>query len=106
MYVIAVKYTKEGSITVKCTPLSEEQGGLRWPGATAVEIVVADTGCGIPPRKLESIFREFEQVESSEPKTTSEAGVGEYQLLICSVTSAHYQLQAWDSPSWHELSSN
>ncbi|KAK7464699.1 hypothetical protein VKT23_005906 [Stygiomarasmius scandens] len=72
----ALKYTKEGSITVKCTPLSEEQGGLRWPGATAVEIVVADTGCGIPPRKLESIFREFEQVESSEPKTTSEAGVG------------------------------
>jgi signal transduction histidine kinase len=42
-----------------------------------VEIVVADTGCGIPAEKLESIFREFEQVESSE-KNTSAAGVGEY----------------------------
>ncbi|KAF5362908.1 hypothetical protein D9758_007118 [Tetrapyrgos nigripes] len=73
----ALKYTKQGSITVRCQPLPEEEGGLRWPGATVVvEIVVADTGCGIPPVKLESIFREFEQVESSEPKTTSEAGVG------------------------------
>ncbi|KAK1226603.1 hypothetical protein PQX77_010419 [Marasmius sp. AFHP31] len=71
----ALKYTQRGTISVRCTTYSEPDG-LRATNSTAVEIVVADTGCGIPPTKLESIFREFEQVESSEPKTSSEPGVG------------------------------
>lgn len=41
----------------------------------AVNIVVSDTGCGIPPDKLESMLREFEQVEIEQPKTS--AGLGE-----------------------------
>ncbi len=69
-----MKYTNDGSITVCCTPL-EEPDGLKNSNQTAVEIIVADTGCGIPTTKLESIFREFEQVESSQT-ATSEAGVG------------------------------
>ncbi|KAK7056633.1 hypothetical protein VNI00_002350 [Paramarasmius palmivorus] len=71
----ALKYTKRGSITVRCTTY-EEPEGLRSPSSTAVEIVVQDTGCGIASAKLESIFREFEQVESAEPKTSTEPGVG------------------------------
>ncbi|KAF9011494.1 hypothetical protein BDZ89DRAFT_1225510 [Hymenopellis radicata] len=70
----ALKYTTNGSIKIRCTPL-EEPDGLRNSRQTAVEIIVADTGCGIPTSKLESIFREFEQVESSQT-ATSEAGVG------------------------------
>lgn len=58
-----------------CTTFGEPEG-LRAPSQTAVEIVVADTGCGIPPDKLEHIFREFEQVESSEPRTSGDSGVG------------------------------
>lgn len=46
----------------------------------AVEILVADSGCGIPSDKLESIFREFEQVESSQPKTGQAAGLGNYKF--------------------------
>lgn len=42
----------------------------------AVEIVVADTGCGIVPERLGSIFREFEQVEQMEPRSSSGGGVG------------------------------
>src|SRR6188768_555381 len=72
---LTVKYTTSGSITVCCTTFGEPEG-LRSTNQTAVEIIVADTGCGIAPEKLESIFREFEQVESSEPKTSSDAGVG------------------------------
>lgn len=41
-----------------------------------MEIVVSDTGRGIEKGKLEKMFREFEQVESSEPRSNSEAGVG------------------------------
>ncbi|KAF9485880.1 phytochrome-like protein [Pholiota conissans] len=71
----ALKYTSNGSITVSCTTFGEPEG-LRNVNQTAVEIRVADSGCGIRPDKLESIFREFEQVQSSEPKPHSEAGVG------------------------------
>ncbi|KAJ3715391.1 phytochrome-like protein [Lentinula raphanica] len=71
----ALKYTMKGKIAVRCIPFGEPEG-LRGPSSTAMEIVVADTGCGIPPVKLESIFREIEQVESSEPKTSAEPGVG------------------------------
>ncbi|KAJ7202822.1 hypothetical protein GGX14DRAFT_523685 [Mycena pura] len=71
----SLKYTTEGSITVGCMPY-EEPVGLRGPRQTAVEIVVADTGCGIAPERLGSIFREFEQVEFMEPKTSSGSGVG------------------------------
>ncbi|KAG9102501.1 Light-sensor Protein kinase, partial [Ceratobasidium sp. 392] len=59
----AVKYTETGQITVECRRFKEPVG-LRDAKEVAVEIVVADTGCGISSVKLESIFREFEQVES------------------------------------------
>ncbi|KAJ7163265.1 hypothetical protein C8R46DRAFT_1177450 [Mycena filopes] len=71
----ALKYTSEGSITVGCTTFGEPEG-LRSPSQTAVEIVVADTGCGISAERLGSIFREFEQVESMESKPTAGGGVG------------------------------
>lgn len=61
-----VKFTKSGAITVQCRAF-EEPEGLRNSGNIAIEIVVSDTGCGIPPDKLESIFREFEQVEAVPP---------------------------------------
>ncbi|KAJ3717004.1 hypothetical protein C8R42DRAFT_724646 [Lentinula raphanica] len=68
-----VKYTMKGKIAVRCIPFGEPEG-LRGPSSTAMEIVVADTGCGIPPVKLESIFREINQVESFEPKNSVEPG--------------------------------
>ncbi|KAJ7366589.1 hypothetical protein DFH08DRAFT_678657 [Mycena albidolilacea] len=71
----SLKYTAEGSITVGCTTFGEPEG-LRDPSQTAVEIVVADTGCGIAPERLAGIFREFEQVELMEPRTGSAGGVG------------------------------
>ena len=72
-----VKYTAQGSIVVECHTF-EEPAGLRNTRAVAVEIVVADSGCGIPAAKLESIFREFEQVESSRP-SSAKPGLGMFQ---------------------------
>ncbi|CAA7261458.1 unnamed protein product [Cyclocybe aegerita] len=71
----ALKYTTSGSITVCCTTFGEPEG-LRSTNQVAIEIIVADSGCGIAPEKLESIFREFEQVESSETRSNAIAGVG------------------------------
>ncbi|KAI0683048.1 hypothetical protein C8Q76DRAFT_804212 [Earliella scabrosa] len=70
----ALKYTMQGYISVTCESY-EEPTGLRDTGDIAVEIVVSDTGCGIPTDKLESIFREFEQVESA-PTRTHSPGLG------------------------------
>ncbi|RXW22877.1 hypothetical protein EST38_g2993 [Candolleomyces aberdarensis] len=71
----ALKYTSEGSITVECTTYGEPEG-LRGENQMVVQIVVADTGCGIEETKLESIFREFEQVESTESKPNEGVGLG------------------------------
>ncbi|KAI0073479.1 hypothetical protein K474DRAFT_1603252 [Panus rudis PR-1116 ss-1] len=62
----AVKYTNHGKIKVQCQAF-DEPAGLRGSDNVAVEIVVEDTGCGIHPDKLESIFREFEQVDVPQP---------------------------------------
>jgi len=71
-----VKYSTHGKITVECKAF-EEPEGLRQGGSVAVEIIVTDTGRGISPEKLESIFREFEQVESVAPRTPTPAlGLG------------------------------
>lgn len=37
----------------------------------AVEFAVSDTGCGMSDSKLESMFREFEQVEAPVPKSSA-----------------------------------
>jgi len=71
----AVKYTNEGGITVRCSKAHEPEG-LRDPSQVLVEIDVIDSGRGIAPQVLDTIFREFEQVEPDEPKKSSGEGVG------------------------------
>ncbi|KAF9068635.1 hypothetical protein BDP27DRAFT_1223986 [Rhodocollybia butyracea] len=68
----ALKYTTRGQIVVRCLQSGEPEG-LRGP---TLEIEIQDTGRGISKAKLESIFREIEQVESAEPKAGTEPGVG------------------------------
>ncbi|MBS1993847.1 MAG: PAS domain S-box protein [Cyanobacteria bacterium SZAS LIN-3] len=53
----------------------------RFDGKTDfVEIAVTDTGRGIPPEKLKSIFGRYEQVEESDAAVQGGAGLG---LAIC-----------------------
>lgn len=70
-----VGYTKTGTITVRCA-LYVKSDFRHGPEQEVVEFAVADTGCGIAPLKLESIFREFEHVSTSERKTSQDSGVG------------------------------
>ena len=67
----AVKFTKQGTIfvAISCQPTERE----------AVEeliFVIRDTGIGIPPDKLASIFRKFEQGDSTVTRKFGGTGLG------------------------------
>jgi len=70
----AIKFTPgEGNIYVSATPFFEErEGGL----SHKIAISVKDTGIGIPPEHLSSIFEKFYQVEGSLQRSVSGTGLG------------------------------
>ena len=61
----AVKFTDRGEIT-----LSVE------PAPRSVSFTVADTGIGIPPEKLESVFEPFVQIDPMLTRTSQGVGLG------------------------------
>lgn len=61
----AVKFTKEGSVTI---------AGEETP--TEILIKVIDTGIGIPKKKFETIFQSFEQVDASTTRKYGGTGLG------------------------------
>ncbi|HST82365.1 MAG TPA: ATP-binding protein, partial [Kineosporiaceae bacterium] len=71
----AVKFTERGEVTVTvgATPVDTE-GLHEW------RFVVRDTGIGIPPEHLESIFDSFTQVDTSISRRYGGTGLG---LAIC-----------------------
>ena len=66
----AIKFTEKGFITLKLGVVSE---GAR---KVLLQFSVSDTGIGIPPEKIEHIFRPFEQVDSSTSRRYGGTGLG------------------------------
>lgn len=66
----ALKFTEQGSILVSARPV----------GGQMVEIMVADSGAGIPSDKLEAIFEKFNQADISITRRFGGTGLG---LAIC-----------------------
>ena len=66
----AIKFTEAGEVTVEVEFLSGEPGGV-WLG-----FQVQDTGIGIPPDKLETIFSAFTQANSSTTRRFGGTGLG------------------------------
>src|SRR6185503_19087977 len=62
----SIKFTETGKISLCVTPMA----GAR------VLISVKDTGIGIPPDKLEAVFMEFTQVDSSTTRKVGGTGLG------------------------------
>ncbi|MBN2116825.1 MAG: GAF domain-containing protein, partial [Anaerolineales bacterium] len=62
----AIKFTENGKIALNIASL---------PGARIL-ITVKDTGIGIPPDKLDAIFQEFTQVDSSSTRKAGGTGLG------------------------------
>jgi signal transduction histidine kinase len=61
----AFKFTFHGSVTVTLRPLAEQ-----------FELVVADTGVGIPAAELPRIFERFHRVEGGKARTHEGSGIG------------------------------
>lgn len=70
----AVKFTEQGRIVLSAAPVS-----LRL-NSVEVHFEVRDTGIGIPPGKLDSIFGAFVQADTSTTRTHGGTGLG---LAIC-----------------------
>jgi chemotaxis family two-component system sensor kinase Cph1 len=89
----AVQYTPEaGRVTITIA-----EGRMRRDGGACCEIVVADTGVGIPTDELEVIFDKF--VQSS--KTKNNAGGTGLGLPICRRIAEDHGGEIWaESPPW------
>jgi PAS domain S-box-containing protein len=68
----AAKFTEAGTITLSIEPSLDDPARLHFD--------VTDTGVGIAPDKLETIFQDFEQAESSTTRRFGGTGLG---LGIC-----------------------
>ncbi len=70
----AVKFTERGHVSVRlsCVRLSMSSARLEWS--------VSDTGIGIDPKRIQSIFRDFVQADSSIQRRFGGSGLG---LAIC-----------------------
>ncbi len=70
----AIKFTEEGEVAVAAA-LARQEGDRAW-----VEFRVRDTGIGIPPQQLGTIFEEFTQADASTTRRYGGTGLG---LAIC-----------------------
>lgn len=66
----AIKFTEQGEVVVgvKCVKINQQNASIHFS--------VRDTGIGIPKEKLESIFSEFEQVDTSRTRKYGGTGLG------------------------------
>jgi signal transduction histidine kinase len=73
----AIKFTEEGIVRLSCHLAVLEETGDK----VFVQFSVRDTGIGIPPEDLETIFVEFQQLENADgTKRARGAGLG---LAVC-----------------------
>jgi signal transduction histidine kinase/ActR/RegA family two-component response regulator len=69
-----IKFTHEGSVGLRVGLISISPAGIR------LMFEVTDTGIGIPPDKIDQLFRQFSQVDSSVSRQYGGTGLG---LAIC-----------------------
>lgn len=66
----AVKFTNQGNIMVKVCKQSEDDTKVK------IEFAVSDSGIGIPPEKIKSIFENFQQASSDTSRLYGGTGLG------------------------------
>ncbi len=71
----AIKFTKEGSITIKVTPQGKNKKGV-----TEIYFSVTDTGMGVPKNLQDKLFKPYSQTKTSVARKFGGTGLG---LSIC-----------------------
>jgi PAS domain S-box-containing protein len=66
----AVKFTAQGEVVLSVEPVGNSSGEL------ALRFAVADTGIGIPPDRVASLFDSFSQVDASTTRLYGGTGLG------------------------------
>ena len=66
----AIKFTEEGEVVV------EVRCGAKSESTANLQVSVRDTGVGIPKEKVDTIFNEFEQADSSTTRRYGGTGLG------------------------------
>jgi signal transduction histidine kinase len=61
----AIKFTERGAITLQAMQHN-----------SSVRVIIRDTGLGIPPEKLETIFEAFSQMDASTTRRAGGTGLG------------------------------
>lgn len=74
----AIKFTNNGTVSLKIS--SDKNLPSSKPDSVDLIFTVCDTGIGIPPEKLSSVFDSFTQVESFSTRRHAGTGLG---LAIC-----------------------
>jgi signal transduction histidine kinase/ActR/RegA family two-component response regulator len=67
----AVKFTEVGHVSLNAEPAEPER-----PGSAGLRFIIRDTGIGIAPGKLSTIFEPFSQVDMSTTRRYGGAGLG------------------------------
>jgi signal transduction histidine kinase len=77
----ACKFTPStGTITLTIAAVNAPTSTTQTPPQPTIEVEIADTGCGIEPDRLETIFERFHQEEGFLRRAVGGAGLG---LSIC-----------------------
>ena len=72
----AVKYTSKGSVQVVVDRMTVIPTSSSEAARLVLHFAVCDTGLGIPPDKVEAIFRPFEQIEDNPYRKAGGTGLG------------------------------
>ena len=76
----AVKFTPRGHITIEVRSTPAPDGTYAGAARCRLEFTVRDTGIGIPPDRVERLFKAFSQVDSTTTRKYGGTGLG---LVIC-----------------------
>ncbi len=76
----AVKFTPAGGVSIAVRRLPPAAVSETSPASLTLEFTVTDTGIGIPPDRLNRLFKPFSQVDSSTTRKFGGTGLG---LAIC-----------------------
>ncbi|MBE9128103.1 MULTISPECIES: GAF domain-containing protein [unclassified Coleofasciculus] len=76
----AVKFTKTGEVTISISAKVIDPLSLEPEQNYEILFAVKDTGIGIPPERLDRLFKAFSQVDSSVSRNYGGTGLG---LIIC-----------------------